>query len=85
MCSTGTFPSKDDTAGQQGVAQVKGTPNDKVVVVQLEDGTGEEEKGQDFGNDQRQSVGRKGCQEAHVTLAANLQVLHAVDVRQSER
>ena len=70
MSPTGTFPSKDDTASQQGVAQVKGTPNDKVVVVQLEYGTGEEEEGQDLGNDQRQSVGRKGCQEAHAVLAA---------------
>ena len=53
MSPTGTFPSKDDTASQQGVAQVKGTPYDKVVVVQLKDGTGEEEEGEYFGNDQR--------------------------------
>ena len=65
MSPTGTFPSKDDAAGQQRVAQVKGTPDDKVVVVQLEDGAGEEEEGEDLGNDQRQPVGRKACQEAH--------------------
>jgi len=65
VAPAGTLAAEDDASGQRGVAQVEGAPDDQVVVVELEDGAGEEEEGEDLGDDQRQPVGGEGCQNAH--------------------
>ena len=72
MASAGTFAAEDDASGQRGVTQVEGAPDDQVVVVELEDGAGEEEEGEDLGDDQRQPVGGEGCQNAHRGAALRL-------------